>query len=78
MKVKGQILICTAIMLNDHRNPYIESTTVLSDNNNKNIAVIPESQCRVVHTADSHNSYVFIVDYFKLPFAVWLYCMCSC
>ena len=32
MKVKGQILICTAIMLNDHSNPYIESTTVLSDN----------------------------------------------
>ena len=31
-KVKGQILICTAIMLNDHSNPYIESTTVLSDN----------------------------------------------
>ena len=31
MKVKGQILICTAIMLNDHSNPYIESTTVLSD-----------------------------------------------
>ena len=27
----GQILICTAIMLNDHSNPYIESTTVLSD-----------------------------------------------
>ena len=23
--------ICTAIMLNDHSNPYIESTTVLSD-----------------------------------------------
>ena len=32
MKVKGQILICTAIMLNDHSNPYIEITTVLSDN----------------------------------------------
>ena len=31
MKVKGQILICTAIMLNDHSNPCIESTTVLSD-----------------------------------------------
>ena len=31
MKVKGQILICTAIMLNDHSNPYIESNTVLSD-----------------------------------------------
>ena len=29
--MKGQILICTAIMLNDHSNPYIESTTVLSD-----------------------------------------------
>ena len=31
VKVKGQILICTAIMLNDHSNPNIESTTVLSD-----------------------------------------------
>ena len=29
--MKGQILICTAIMLNNHSNPYIESTTVLSD-----------------------------------------------
>ena len=29
--MKDQILICTAIMLNDHSNPYIESTTVLSD-----------------------------------------------
>ena len=29
--MKGQILICTVIMLNDHSNPYIESTTVLSD-----------------------------------------------
>ena len=31
VKVKGKILICTAIMLNDYSNPYIESTTVLSD-----------------------------------------------
>ena len=31
MKVK--ILICTGLMLNDHSNPYIESTTVLSDTN---------------------------------------------
>ena len=29
--MKGPILICTAIMLNDHSNPYIENTTVLSD-----------------------------------------------
>ena len=29
MKVKGQILICTAIMLNDHSNPYIESTLII-------------------------------------------------
>ena len=26
-----EISVCTGIMLNDHRNPYIESTTVLSD-----------------------------------------------
>ena len=31
MKVKIRILICTGLMLNDHSNPYIESTTVLSD-----------------------------------------------
>ena len=31
MKVKSEILICTGLMLNDHSNPYIESTTVLSD-----------------------------------------------
>ena len=29
MKVKTKILICTGLMLNDHSNPYIESTTVL-------------------------------------------------
>ena len=32
MKVKIEISICTGLMLNDHSNPYIESTTVLSDN----------------------------------------------
>ena len=26
-----KISICTGLMLNDHSNPYIESTTVLSD-----------------------------------------------
>ena len=31
MKVKIEISICTSLMLNDHSNPYIESTTVLSD-----------------------------------------------
>ena len=31
MKVKIEISICTVLMLNDHSNPYIESTTVLSD-----------------------------------------------
>ena len=31
MKVKVEISICTGLMLNDHSNPYIESTTVLSD-----------------------------------------------
>ena len=33
MKVKIEISICTGLMLNDHSNPYIESTTVLSDIN---------------------------------------------
>ena len=31
MKVNIEISICTGLMLNDHSNPYIESTTVLSD-----------------------------------------------
>ena len=31
MKAKIEISICTGLMLNDHSNPYIESTTVLSD-----------------------------------------------
>ena len=31
VKVKIEISICTGLMLNDHSNPYIESTTVLSD-----------------------------------------------
>ena len=31
LKVKSEISACTAIMLNDHSNPYIESTTVHSD-----------------------------------------------
>ena len=31
MKVKIEISICTGLMLNDHSNPYIKSTTVLSD-----------------------------------------------
>ena len=34
MKVKIEISICTGLMLNDHSNPYIESTTVFSDNIN--------------------------------------------
>ena len=29
--MKFEISICTGLMLNDHSNPYIESTTVLSD-----------------------------------------------
>ena len=32
MKGKIDISICIFLMLNDHSNPYIESTTVLSDN----------------------------------------------
>ena len=30
--MKIEISICTGLMLNDHSNPYIESTTVRSDN----------------------------------------------
>ena len=36
MKVKIEISICTGLMLNDHSNPYIESTTVLSDYDHNN------------------------------------------
>ena len=32
MKLKILILICTGLMLNDHSNPYIESTAIFSDN----------------------------------------------
>ena len=28
---ENENFICTGLMLNDHSNPYIESTTVLSD-----------------------------------------------
>ena len=28
---ENKIFICTGLMLNDHSNPYIEITTVLSD-----------------------------------------------
>ena len=31
VKVKGEISFCTAIMLNDLSNPYIESNTLLYD-----------------------------------------------
>ena len=31
LKVKSEILACTAIMLKDHSNTYIDSTTILSD-----------------------------------------------
>ena len=29
--MKIEISICTGLMLNDHSNPYIEGTTILSD-----------------------------------------------
>ena len=32
LNVKSKLSVCTAIMLNNHRNPYIEITTILSDN----------------------------------------------
>ena len=31
MEYESEISICTGLMLNDHSNPYIERTTVLSD-----------------------------------------------
>ena len=36
MKVKISILICTGLMLNDHSNPYIESTTTEYESENFN------------------------------------------
>ena len=39
MKVKIEISICTGLMLNDHSNLYIESTTVLSENNTYNCLI---------------------------------------
>ena len=38
--MKIEISICTGLMLNDHSNPYIESTTVLSDIKHLNSACI--------------------------------------
>ena len=32
LNVKSKLSVCTAKMLNTHSNPYIEITTVLSDN----------------------------------------------
>ena len=40
MKLKIEISICTGLMLNDHSNPYVESTTLLSYNYNTNVAEI--------------------------------------
>ena len=44
-KVIGRSLACTAIMLNDHSNPYIESTTVLSD---KDCIIIPSQEGPII------------------------------
>ena len=40
MKMKIEISICTSLMLNDHSNPYIESTTVLSDRHNETLVIM--------------------------------------
>ena len=43
MKVKIEISICTGLMLNDHSNPYIESTIVLSDATGFNSHTVPQT-----------------------------------
>ena len=50
MKVKIEVSICTGLMLNDHSNPYIESTTVLSD--------IEISICTGLMLNDHSNPYI--------------------
>ena len=74
MKVKGQILICTAIMLNDHSNPYIESTTVLSDKQNILITNLQEEHplgrtclCSSIYKIFPSTSCVH-------SFSLWLVC----
>ena len=42
MKLKIEISICTGLMLNDHSNPYVESTTLLSYNYNTNKTNVAE------------------------------------
>ena len=38
--MKIEISICTGLMLNDHSNPYMESTTVLSDSCIITVAIV--------------------------------------
>ena len=54
MKVKIEISICTGLMLNDHSNPYIESTTVLSDNYTSCIIIIIMSRAAGRLATPSH------------------------
>ena len=39
LKVKTESSVCRGIRLNDHGNPYIESTTILSDNGHIHVHV---------------------------------------
>ena len=62
--MKIEILICTGLMLNDHSNPYMESTTVLSD-------ICKE--ITYVFIIDS-SRYIY---YFSQPWGCYV-CMCLC
>ena len=57
--MKIEISICTGLMLNDHSNPYIESTTVLSD------TLPPSSQMwLIIHSIMIIYMYIYFFFYF--------------
>ena len=65
MKMKIEISICTGLMLNDHSNPYIESTTVLSDIHDVSIYMYIQYYYYMQHsyTCTQHCIYMYMTLY---------------
>ena len=57
--MKIEISICTGLMLNDHSNPYIESTTVLSD---IPISLMHDYNRTFISILCRHESSIFVND----------------
>ena len=74
LKVKSEISVCTAIMLNDHSNPYIESTTihVLSDYTLCACTYISIYICMYIH------NYVCYYTCTCMFIQIWLHNMLIC